>query len=389
MKNYDGTCTKCGNAFHLGEDGYYGRIRKNISFDLCPACLKSKNAIEQFKSMTVDQKQSLNNQRSKSHLEHWKNVSNEWKHNRNQKISDGYKNMSDNEKEKISKIRTESNLNYWASLSEEDKSYRSKVNSEAQLIYNGKLSKEDLAHRGKLISDGHAKRSDSEKLTTSKKQSIAHKKYLATLSEEELSQRIKPMLDGFAEYIKNESPDEKQRRIDKMKEYVKNESMEQFASSCYNRAVGIAKSIKGKTEYSFANDLSMYGLSYEWGYVNQIIHPDFHKIFPTNPITNSRVSPYHAWDFKVANILIDIDGSEHTIQPKEFITKGGIDVGSIIQFNDSQRPHQTDGMQWYIIQAYNDKLSNDTKILGSSGKFITYRDLLTILQFYNTKKKEG
>ena len=87
-------------------------------------------------------------------------------------------------------------------------------------------------------------------------------------------------------------------------------------------------------------------------------------------------------------ILIDIDGSIHKLEQSKWIVDG-FDVGGYIQFNDSQRPYQTDGLDAYIIQCYDDKLTNDTKVLHlQTNKEMSYKDFINEIKFLNYSKKE-
>lgn len=154
--------------------------------------------------------------------------------------------------------------------------------------------------------------------------------------------------------------------------------------------------IIGKTEVMFSEDTqklpSIDRIEYTQQYRNQIKHPDFNTIFPVNPITNGSVNPYHIWDFiiygKYKNILIDIDGSIHYKKKNNYYFKNSkgdkINLSELMTFNESQRYYQTDGLDAYVIQCYDDKLSDDTSVLDlKSGKKIKYKDLLNIILYLN------
>ena len=65
-----------------------------------------------------------------------------------------------------------------------------------------------------------------------------------------------------------------------------------------------------------------------------------------------------------------------------------VSMADVIAFNESQRPYQTDGLDAYVVKAYNDKLSGDTEvdILHTNG-VMTYMDLIDII--YNSQITES
>ena len=146
-------------------------------------------------------------------------------------------------------------------------------------------------------------------------------------------------------------------------------------------------------ELAFSSDLRNMNIDYEWQYLSQMIHREFDKTFPRNPILDRRVSPFHRWDFLIktrnGRFLVDIDGSMHNIQIGKYITPDGIDVAKLKSFQDSMRPYQTDGMDAFIIQAYNDEITNDTKVFQIDRKEMkikyakNYKDFLAMLRFMN------
>ena len=60
-----------------------------------------------------------------------------------------------------------------------------------------------------------------------------------------------------------------------------------------------------------------------------------------------------------------------------------------IDFNDSKRPYQTDGLAAYIVQAYDDTLDNSVKVKDvKTGEIITFHQLMSILNFNNLSEKD-
>jgi len=148
--------------------------------------------------------------------------------------------------------------------------------------------------------------------------------------------------------------------------------------------------ISGPSEEKFQSDLDSSGkfiFRYKRQYRNQIKHPDFNTKFPINPVTGSkRVSPYHIWDFIIygneENILVDIDGKIHNLGSGTVTYCGKpVEFSEVVKFNDSKRPYQTDGMDAYVVNAYNDKIEDDTTVIRVSDKSsLTYKELMTYLE---------
>jgi len=197
--------------------------------------------------------------------------------------------------------------------------------------------------------------------------------------------------------------EERELKMLHLVEYWDNISDENLDNSYKNRLDSIIESdkiIKGPTEIIFCEDLDKIPLltkkvNYKWQYRNQIKHPDFNKMFPINPVTNSkRISPYHIWDFIIysedGNILVDIDGKIHNIEHGKVNYCGkNIDLLDLIKFNDSQRPYQTDDFDAYIVKAYNNKLEDNTEVLVlKDNSIITYKKLLSIIMTSQISKSE-
>ena len=139
-------------------------------------------------------------------------------------------------------------------------------------------------------------------------------------------------------------------------------------------------------------------LKYDIHWYNKIKHPDFDKLFPNNPVTGSKfVSPYHQWDISVklfdTRVLIDIDGSIH--DPNKishdvtYFDGRKISLSDLITFNDSQRVYQTDNLNAYVIQCYDDKLTDNTPVVKiNTGEIINFKSLIGILTFESMTERE-
>ena len=196
----------------------------------------------------------------------------------------------------------------------------------------------------------------------------------------------------------NRSDEERVRLFELLKSnsisYWRNISSERFNDWDLKSAIGRASANTKPTitETEFMNRLAIDcnmkpNKDYKFQYTSKLIHPEFSKLFPINPISdNNRVSPYHVWDIIIykesGNILVDIDGSHHSIPPGIWIdSKTGIDVGLYHQFKDGQRFYQTDGLDAYVVKCYDDNLNNDTEVISlHSGETLLLVDLLELLR---------
>ena len=97
-----------------------------------------------------------------------------------------------------------------------------------------------------------------------------------------------------------------------------------------------------------------------------------------------RLDPTHFWDFMISTregrVLVDVDGSVH--DPRHTANK-------ITHFNDSKRPYQTDGLPAYIVQCYDDKLTDNTPVLNlKTGDVVTLRQWISIISWMNMTDAE-
>lgn len=132
------------------------------------------------------------------------------------------------------------------------------------------------------------------------------------------------------------------------------------------------------SELKLIDSLNSYHIQYESQYVNQSIDEKFFD----NSKHDKRT--YHIWDFiiytKERNILIDIDGSIHKLEYGKRVV-ADIDVAEYINFNDSKRIYQTDGLDAYIILVYDDEINRNTPVLKlKTGETIEYHQFLNIIQ---------
>ena len=66
-----------------------------------------------------------------------------------------------------------------------------------------------------------------------------------------------------------------------------------------------------------------------------------------------------------------------------------ISLSDLIAFNDSQRVYQTDNLNAYVIQCYDDKLTDNTPVVKiNTGEIINFKSLIGILTFESMTERE-
>ena len=312
---------------------------------------------------------------SLSHKKYWSNMSEEERKTGGDKIRAGIANMSEEDKFKRSKNSSIATKKHMAGLTDDEKAQRALKVSEYTKMRYATMSDEERKAIGRNISKGQNNMSDEEKTKLNMQRSVSLKKYW-----------------------KNMSVDQRNKISDTFKQWWKDMTPEQYQRLCVNRAMAYNEYINSldivpnNNEMSFINDLNMNGIVHQYIYPSAIIHKDFLELFPYNPITGSdRINPFHNWDFKLnlkqKTILVDVDGSIHNQESYRVISPYTNKEYSMLdyhKFNDSKRPYQTDGLDAYIIQCYDDELKNDTKVLClQTNKYSSYEQFMALLRVLN------
>ena len=250
-----------------------------------------------------------------------------------------------------------------------------------------------------------------------KKASETHKKNWAAYDPEARAQRVKNAKEGIhnmsdekkalrsyhssiatREYMASLSEEEKQRRSEmtskQMTERNANMTHEDFLAYCKKVAEttnGSPRNLENAspTERTFMDDMRHHLIPYQYEFYNLTIHPDFFTLFPGNPVTGARyTNPYHRWDFKLELLghpmFVDVDGSMHA--PKNMSTAVHNPTGTHykrlddVRFNESKRPYQRDGLDAYVIQAYDDVLDGTNLVTNIvTGETMSYQEFLRML----------
>jgi hypothetical protein len=273
------------------------------------------------------------------------------------------------------------------------------------------LSEEELSIYGEKISISQLKL--WKELSEDKKEMIlnnlhnGYREWYSNLSKEDKIKHYTPLKNSSDEFWSNITPEERNMINRKIsigkKRWWNNLTPEEYEEWAYKTAIGYNMYITNlnitpnKNESSFINLLNINNIKYRFIWYNTMKDSEFHNIFPFNPVTGSyNISPYHAWDFiiytKRGNILVDIDGSIHFIESYRMIhpyTKIEYSMLDYLKFKDSQRPYQTDGLEAYVIQCYDNNLTLKTKVLSlQNNTIISIKELLNSINISNMSKKE-
>ncbi len=252
------------------------------------------------------------------------------------------------------------------------------------------------------ISKGWNSRSEEAKEITSQKRI----EMWANRSKEEMDAIRSHRKDVWA----NRDPEKKDKIIEALtrgrEEYHETLTLEKAQLSYLKRALSFncarisdkeLSEPPNQIESEFINMLTNRGLKYIFSWYNTQIHEDFNKLFDSkNPAGVKNNNPYHKWDFliklKSGDILVDIDGSIHGPKNTGTITLWNDKkclLKEIIDYQDSQRPYQTDGLKAYVIKAHYDIISDDSEVLGlHDNSKQPLRSFLTILEWDNKSTKE-
>ena len=250
-----------------------------------------------------------------------------------------------------------------------------------------------------------------------KKASETHKKNWAAYDPEARAQRVKNAKEGIhnmsdekkalrsyhssiatREYMASLSEEEKQRRSEMTSKQMteRNASMTHEDFLAYCKKVAETTNISPRnlenaspTERTFMDDMRHHLIPYQYEFYNLTIHPDFFTLFPGNPVTGARyTNPYHRWDFKLELLghpmFVDVDGSMHA--PKNMSTAVHNPTGTRykriddVRFSESKRPYQRDGLDAYVIQAYDDVLDGTNLVTNIvTGETMSYQEFLRML----------
>ena len=307
----------------------------------------------------------------------------------------------------------------WNLKSEEEKEIIANRFFEGSKNYRESLTQEDIKNQVNKMNNARKKLFDNDEDFRNKQIKLLrenNEKYWANISREEREIINNKIREGLIETWKNKSNEELKQHRQRSIDYWNNLSSEekefhrQRAINWWNdlnkieknewkekQSNGLKKYYENlnenpnKLESLFIEDLNKYNIKYQWQYCNTIKHPKFDELFPYFKFPIWITSWEHWWDFiiytKRGNILVDVDGSIHIANFSKNYQCVRISNLEYQRFNDNKRPYQTDGLDAYVILAYNDKIEYDTKVIyikeDKSYEYMTYKDLLNILIYSN------
>ena len=370
-------CDWCKNEKEIKYSTYMTRKRKGKPC-LCKDCMskeRSETLRLRMNNMNEDDKKKMYKKAGDTHKKTLSNLPEEEKKKRNNRLQLDNKRYRDNitpeEKARVSKLHSEANKRRFKNMTKEEyEIYR----QHCREGYENRSEESKLQHKQNSIDMWKNKTIEEYEETTSK-MSKRKKDWWDNLSKEEYIKLCNNIQKGTLKNLNNMSNKEIYEWINKKS------SSEKYTS----------------TEKEFINILNLNNIEFIPQYTNETIYPDFHKLFPNNPVTESDyTSPYHAWDFKIStlqkDILVDIDGSIHDESKFNNINPKGnqvFDHNKGILFNDSQRPYQTDNLDAYIIKAYNDIINDNTIVYSiKDNKDILFKDFILYLNGLNMNDKE-
>ena len=414
-------CQDCGCDFEISRSRHYKLLASENPIFRCKPCYKYWRKNVWYNELPDERRNELSSKRSELSKGVWANMSeekkeetnmkksatrinhsDEWKANVREKVQSTWQNKSDQEKSSYSEACRNNTQAFWDGLDDKGRKLMSQKMSEAQRTYMDSLSDEEKEARSKRIAEANrdwwAGLSDEERALVFQIRSEAQKKQWSEKSEESRNYIISQLVKGREEWWNNLSDEEKiEYGLRHKTEFWDKMTKEEFKEWSRKNLRGLKDLERNSLEIEFANLLNAYHIRFEEQWVNRLEHPDFDSRFLVNTATgSSRISPYHVWDFKVdcnnGPILVDLDGSLHDPTKADNVVLHSnlyVVLRDRIDFNDSKRPYQTDGLAAYVVQAYDDTLDNSVKVKDvKTGEIITFHQLMAILNFNNLSEKD-
>ena len=299
-------------------------------------------------------------------------------------------NRTEEQKQAASERCRKAQYKRWENASDEERHRVTANMIAASKRWRNSLSPEERKFRHDILQAGNVRwwqnAPEEEKNRIRKIRSLASKAFWDSLSDE----------DRKAEGDK--------RRVG-IQAFWDNMSREEYEEWDKKRRDGLDAAARTKSENSLTNTevelldlLRTNGLNVTIRWYNHEKHPDFDLLFPKNPFTGeSRISPYHQWDFRVHTLskdyLIDIDGSVHDpLLVDDIITLPNgskANLAEVVAYADSKRPYQTDGLPAYIVQCWDDNLTLETPVYSIKGdEFLRLKDFINMMLWTDLSSKE-
>ena len=374
-------CEKCKNIFEVSYDTFSKRRRLGRPH-YCKECFREYNSNkkkEYYNNLSEEEKE----RRRQKAKENWNNLPQEIKDLYSKRTKEQLAKRTVEEWDEINAKNSAGLKRHWATVSEEDKLKRIMPMLQAAWKSWDDLSPEERSNRAKKWMDNKTQEEIEEMMLG---YSLRMKEYNNSIPYEEKVKCVKHMNDylkALPKYERKEIARKAHEWVDKM---TIEESWEYYKNNL--RRMVLSKEFTN-SELEFINHLkiSSLGSNYIPQYINDIADKNILKEFP-----NIR-NPYHIWDFRIRtkekDIYVDIDGSIHSIKENQCFTTDGIDIGLQIINKDKKRVYQTDGLDAYIIKAYNDKIEDGTIVQNvKTNECIKFNVFLNMLVIMNMSKAE-
>ena len=349
-------CSECGSDFQVNWDTY--RMKDpNIPWR-CRSCNdKYRNAL--YDAKPEEEKKAFVARQAARTKKYWANLSDEARSADSERRKDLWKERKENgEGQKILDAMKEGRANWWNSLTDDQKKHQWDYMNDGRALWWESLSQEER--------DLHM--------------SFPHKGFTAwfnSLSEERQREFMEPIHDGNKKFWDGMSPEQFQR--------MRFEFCKGYRECADETGITPTTAVPNKNESAFIGRIMPTGIKYMYQYPSLELHPEFNQRFQSNMVTGGDlVDPYHFWDFVLltrdGKVLVDVDGSVHN--PARVTT-------GYTKFNDSKRPYQTDGLPAYIIQCYDDNLTDNTPVEDvATGKKMTLQQWIGIIKWMNMTDDE-
>lgn len=373
-RNMGFKCIKCNKIYYVT----YGVYRKYKPY--VPICRSCK-----AKSWYNNASYEVKKRHDDALRKYWESKTDDEKKQISELHKNLWKDKSDEEKIRHSKVSSINMTRYWKTISPEEFERRRHISSDILKEFRDNITPEERAHISELISK-------------------SSKRYWNNISEDELNKRkihISEIMKYWWSHVDEESLSKRNKKLsEKSKLWWKSITEDEYKIWDERRRKGVERHLLNlqveltHTEMRFFYLLVKNNMNFRCKDYNIYEHPDFKKLFSINPVSKYKtVSPYHAWDFSIIpaygkKIFIDIDGSIHDKSTNGF-NNGNI-VAQYVEFNDSKRPYQTDGLEAYAVLCYNDEIFDNTPVINiTTNETVKFVDFVEYLKTLNKNSEYG
>ena len=313
----------------------------------------------------------------------YNNLSEEKKQEWSQRTKDQLANRTAEEWAIINRKNSEGLKRHWSTVSDEYKKKRIMPMLEAAWKSWDNLSPEEKRERA---TKWMKSKTEEELNQIMLGYSLRMKEYNESIPYEEKLRRVNHMNN----YLKKLPEEERKEIARKAHEWISKMSIEEsWEYYKQNLKSMILRKDFTSTEQEFINLLKINNLKNSWipQYINEIADKNILLEYP-----NIR-NPYHIWDFRIRltekDIYVDIDGSIHGMKNDDFITSNGFNVSEFMKSRDNRRKYQTDGLDAYAVQCFNDRIDKNTTVMNiKTGEVISFNNFINILFIESMSKTE-